>query len=155
MLFRSHLDATRRIVVKGMGQRESLQLVPQPYWGKLAVSVTASNASLSVDDGAAIALPTTLELPAGLHRLSIRADGARPWQGTVFVKAGETLTVGPLTLGAPDARAKVDSNPRGADVTIGGVFRGRTPLDISLTAGLPQELVVTRAGYGQIGRAHV
>ena len=147
-----HLDATRRIVVKGMGQRESLQLVPQPYWGKLAVSVTASNASLSVDDGAAIALPTTLDLPAGLHRLSIRAGGARPWQGTVFVKAGETLSVGPLTLGAPDARAKIDSKPRGADVTLGGAFRGRTPLDISLTAGLPQELVVTRAGYGPVTR---
>lgn len=149
-----YLDATRRIVVKGMGQRESLQLVPQTYWGKLAVSVsdTAPRASLSVDDDAAIALPTTLDLPAGLHRLSIRADGARPWQGTVFVKAGETLSVGPLTPGAPDARIKIDSNPRGADVTIAGAFRGRTPLEISLTAGLPQELVVTRAGYGPVTR---
>lgn len=147
-----HLDATRRIVVKGMGQRESLRLVPQTFWGKLAVSVTAPRATLSVDDTAAIPLPTTLDLPAGLHRLSIRADGTRPWQGTVFVKAGEKLSVGPLTLGAPDARLKLDSTPRGADVTIAGAFRGRTPLEISLTAGLPQELTVTRAGYGAVTR---
>ena len=147
-----HLDATRRIAVKGMGARESLRLVPQSYWGKLTVSVAAPRATLSVDDAAPISLPATLDLPAGLHRLAIRADAARPWQGTVFVKAGETLSVGPLTLGAPDAKLKLDSNPRGADVTIAGTFRGRTPLEISLTAGLPQELTVTRAGYAAVTR---
>lgn len=147
-----HLDATRRIVVKGAGARESLRVSLKNHWGTLLVSAATADATLKVDDHAQWPLPATIDLPAGLHRLSIRATSARPWQGAVLVKAGETLTVGPVTLGAPDATLHLDSEPRGADVTAAGVFRGRTPLAISLTAGLPQDFTVARAGYATVTR---
>lgn len=147
-----HLDATRRIVVRGAGVRESLKLDLQSIWGRVVVSATTPGARLSVDAGAPVTLPATLDLPAGIHRLTIRAEGARPWQGAVLVKANDVLRLGPITLGAPDAQLRLDSTPRGADVTIAGTFRGRTPLDISLTAGLPQDITLDHAGYGTVKR---
>jgi formylglycine-generating enzyme required for sulfatase activity len=47
----------------------------------------------------------------------------------------------------PDGRLVVRSNPSGADVSIGGRYRGRTPLSVPVAPGLPQEILVSKAGY--------
>jgi len=147
-----YLDLTRRLQIKGAGEHESLRVVMQSHWGEIAVSVNASQATLAVDDQAPVTLPATVDAPAGLRRLTIRAPGAKVWQGAVLLKGGQTLSIGPLTLGAPDATLRIVSSPSGADVSVAGTFRGRTPQVLSLPAGLPQEITVERAGYGSIVR---
>ena len=39
------------------------------------------------------------------------------------------------------------SSPAGANVTIGGVYRGRTPLDVAVRPDVPQAVAVSRDGY--------
>jgi formylglycine-generating enzyme required for sulfatase activity len=143
-----HLDIIQKLDVEGGGARQELAVRFQPSWGKLAVSVTTPGASVAVDGAATpLPLPATLDLPAGVHRLAITAPGAREWSSSVLVKAGETTTLGPLALGAPDARLAVRSQPPGAEVTVAGAFRGRTPLQLELPGGTEYDVLVTRAGH--------
>ncbi len=143
-----HLDVIQKLNVEGGGARQDLAVRFQPSWGKLAVSVTTAGAAVAVDGGRPpLPLPATLDLPAGVHRLAITAPGAREWASSVLVKAGETTTLGPLTLGAPDAQLAVRSQPAGAEVTVAGVFRGRTPLRLDLPGGTDYDVLVTRAGH--------
>jgi len=147
-----HLDLVQKITVAGRGTRQALSLRLQPSWGALEVSASTAGASVSVNDAAPVALPTRVDLPAGLHRLVISARGARDWQSAILLKAGETQQIGPVELGAPDARLRVTSRPAGADVTVGGVFRGRTPVTVGLPAGSEHDISVSLQGYRSVER---
>jgi formylglycine-generating enzyme required for sulfatase activity len=142
-----HFDLIQRVTVEGMGARQALQLRFEPSWGRLELSASTPGAALSIDGGAAVPLPAVVDLPAGVHRIAVDAAGARSWASSVLVNAGETTRIGPLTLGAPDATLALRSRPAGAEVTVGGVFRGRTPLELALPPGMPHDLLVTRAGH--------
>jgi formylglycine-generating enzyme required for sulfatase activity len=142
-----YLDVVQVVEVQGAGARQELAVTLQPAWGKVAVSASAPAARLIVGDAAPVALPATVDLPGGVHRLRIEAGNARPWETSVLVRAGQTTTVGPIDLGAPDARLSLRSQPAGADVTISGEFRGRTPLVVDLPAGASYDVLVTRAGH--------
>jgi formylglycine-generating enzyme required for sulfatase activity len=147
-----HLDLVQKITVAGRGTRQALSLRLQHSWGALEVSASTAGASVSVNDAAPVALPTRVDLPAGLHRLRISARGARDWQSAILLKAGETQRIGPVELGAPDARLRVTSRPAGADVTVGGVFRGRTPVTVGLPAGSQHDISVSLQGYRSVER---
>ena len=142
-----HLDHVAQLDVEGRGVRQPLSVRLQPSWGTLDVIATRSGAQLTVGDSKSISLPARIDLPAGLHRLTISAEGAKPWQSAVLLKAGQVERIGPVELGAPDARLRVTSRPAGADVTVGGVFRGRTPATIDLPAGANHDINVSLQGY--------
>jgi formylglycine-generating enzyme required for sulfatase activity len=82
-----------------------------------------------------------------MRRVQIELPGLRPWTSTVVVTAGVPQTLGPITLGAADARVTVRSVPAGAQVTTGGSFRGLTPVTLELAPGVSHNVTVTRAGY--------
>jgi formylglycine-generating enzyme required for sulfatase activity len=65
----------------------------------------------------------------------------------VLVKANEPMNVGPVRLGLPDGKLTVRSEPAGASVSIGGVYRGQTPVEIELRPDVRQAIVLTRPGY--------
>jgi formylglycine-generating enzyme required for sulfatase activity len=71
----------------------------------------------------------------------------KTWESSVVVKSGETLAIGPITLGQPDAQLMLRSNPTGAEITIAGTYRGRTPLKVDLPASIAHSIVVTMPGY--------
>ena len=91
--------------------------------------------------------PLSLDLDAGSYRLELRRDGFKPWVTDVQVKANEPLRIGPVKLGLPDGRLVVRSRPAGASVTIGGAYRGRTPLELDVRPDLRQAVNVTREGW--------
>ena len=97
-------------------------------------------------------MPVSLELPAGMHRLEVTAPDVRPWRSAVLVKAGETLRVGPIELGAPDMTVSLRSQPTGAQVTVGGAFRGRTPIDVELAPGVDHDVGFALQGYAPASR---
>lgn len=147
-----YLDAAVTVQVTGMGRRQALRVRLAPSWGRLAVTSSTAGAQLFVGDTAAHALPAALDLPAGVHRLRVSAPGARDWLSFVLVKPAATTSVGPMVLGAPDAQLRVSSQPSGAGVTVAGVWRGRTPLQLPLPAGARYEVLVAQPGYTAVTR---
>ncbi|MGA1374944.1 MAG: SUMF1/EgtB/PvdO family nonheme iron enzyme [Steroidobacteraceae bacterium] len=147
-----HLDHVAELQVEGRGVRQPLSVRLAPSWGVLEVSATTVGAKLVVEDASAVALPARVDLPAGVHRLTISANGAKTWQSAVLLKAGEVERIGPVELGAPDARLRVTSRPTGAEVTVSGVFRGRTPVTVELPAGIDHEIGVSLQGYEPLQR---
>jgi formylglycine-generating enzyme required for sulfatase activity len=89
----------------------------------------------------------TLAAPSGVRRIRIAAGGWKTWESSVVLKGGQALAVGPVTLGQPDAHLSVRSAPAGAEVTIAGTYRGRTPLAVELPAGIAYPVVVSLPGY--------
>lgn len=148
-----HLDAVAKVEVEGLGKRQRVEVAMTPSWGTLAASAEAAGAQLQVGDAQPVPMPARVDLPAGVHRVRVSSPGAKPWESSIVVKAGETLAIGPIALGIPDARYVVRSNPSGADVTVGGVYRGRTPLTVDLAPGMTHELLVARTGYGSFSRS--
>jgi formylglycine-generating enzyme required for sulfatase activity len=147
-----HLDFAQSVEIAGLGKRQLLTATLQSSWGKVDVATDRAAASLRINDESPVSLPRVVDLPSGVHRLEITAAAAKPWRSVVLVKAGETLRIGPIELGAPDAIARVRSTPSGADVTVGSVYRGKTPLQVDLAPGVEHELLVVLQGYEPVSR---
>jgi formylglycine-generating enzyme required for sulfatase activity len=89
---------------------------------------------------------------AGNHPVELRLEGFKPWATDVQVKAGEPLSLGPVTLGLPDGRLAVRSQPGGANVSVSGVYRGQTPVELELRPDIAHSIVVTKPGYEAVTR---
>jgi formylglycine-generating enzyme required for sulfatase activity len=142
-----HLDATQPVDVTGRGERQSVTVKLAPSWGLLDISTLPAGATVLIDGVDRGVTPLRVEVESGLRELVLASPGRRPWRTRVAVAAGETLPLGPVTLGAPEATVQLTSEPTGAEVSVGGVPRGRTPLSLALPGGVPHELLVTLPGH--------
>ena len=136
-----------RLDVKGGGERQTVKLELKPLFARVTVSSVPAGAAVWADDRELGTTPLETELDAGRYTLAIVHPDFRRFESPVTVVAGQPLAVGPVALGMPDGRLVVQSRPAGADVSIGGRYRGRTPLTVGVPPGMPQELLLTLAGY--------
>ena len=127
------------------GRRCRPKLVPA--WAPVTVLTEPAGATVLVDGTAAGATPARLELGAGTHRIELRHAGFKDWVTDVQVVANQPQTLGPVRLGLPDGTLVVRTNPAGASVSVGGAFRGRTPLTIDVRPDVRMALVATHDGY--------
>ena len=136
-----------RFEVKGGGESQKMQLKMKPLFARVSVTSVPSGATVWADDRELGATPIEAELDAGRYTLAIVHPDFRRFESPITVIAGQPLTVGPIELGMPDGKLLVQSRPAGADVSIGGRYRGRTPLTVGVAPGMPQEVLLTLAGY--------
>ena len=148
-----YVDYITNLTVAGAGQRQDLRVNLQTSWGALKVLSIPEGAHVSVDGVESGSTPVTVPAPSGVRRVQIAAAGRKPWESSVVLKAGETLSVGPVTLGQPDAHLTVRSDPAGADATVAGTHLGRTPAEIDLPAGIAHQVVLSAPGYKNWVRA--
>jgi formylglycine-generating enzyme required for sulfatase activity len=142
-----YVDYIVSVDIEGAGVRQEIKATLQPSWGTLQISTIPSGAHVSVDGVDNGLAPVVVDVPSGVRQIRLSAPNLKVWESSVVLKAGEALNVGPITLGQPDAHLTLRSIPSGAEVTIGGVHRGYTPLEVDLPAGISHELVLTSAGY--------
>ena len=136
-----------RLNVAGGGERQEIKVRLKPLFARVTVSSVPAGATVWADDRELGATPLETQLDAGRYTLAIVHPDFRRFESPITVVAGQPLTVGPVELGMPDGRLVVQSRPSGADVSIGGRYRGRTPLTVSVPPGVPQEVLLTLAGY--------
>ncbi len=141
-----------RFDVAGGGERQELALKLEPLFAPVTVTSVPPGAIVWADDVELGPTPLETELDAGRYTLAILHPDFRRFESPITVRAGEPLAVGPVELGMPDGRLIVQSRPAGADVSIGGRYRGRTPLTVGVAPGMPQELLVTLAGYAPVSQ---
>ena len=142
-----YLEFATDVQIEGLGRLQRLEPQLTPGWAVVSITTEPSDAEVRVGDEIRGRTPLELELMAGSHRLELRRSGFKPWISDVQVAANEPLSLGPVQLGLPDGRLSVRSSPAGADVTVGGAYRGRTPLDIELRPDVVQWIAVQGEGY--------
>ncbi len=147
-----YLDFATDVVIEGKDVLQALAPKLVPGWAKVSISSEPSGAETLVGGEPRGTTPVELELMGGNHRLELRRPGFKTWVSDIQVKANEPMVVGPVRLGIPDGRLAVRSSPSGANVTIGGAFRGRTPLDVDVRPDVVQAVSVSREGYESAGR---
>ncbi len=133
--------------VEGGGKVQVFKPELVPAWANVTVTSEPAGAQVLVGGEVRGVTPLTTEVLAGNHPLELRREGFKPWSTDVQVKANEPLSLGPIKLGLPDARVSVRSEPSGAAVSVAGVYRGVTPLDIELRPELSHSIVVAKPGY--------
>ena len=148
-----YVDYITNVTIEGAGARQDLQAKMQTAWGVLKVLSIPEGAHVSVDGTDSGVTPATLDAPSGVRRVQLSAPGYKTWESSLVLKAGEALSVGPVTLGQPDAHLIVRSEPAGADATVGGTHLGRTPAEIDLPSGIAHEVVLSAPGYKNWSRA--
>jgi len=147
-----YLDHVERLTIAGGGERQTLKVALKPNFGVISISSVPAGATIEVDGKPAGVTPGKVEMDSGMRRVSVSAPGLKPWTSTVVVAAGVPQTLGPISLGAADARVTVRSIPAGAQVTTGGSYRGVTPLTLELAPGVTHAVTVARAGYAPWSR---
>jgi len=142
-----YLDATIEVQIEGLGRLQKLEPELVPAWADVAIASEPAGAEVRIGDELRGRTPFKTELMAGSHRIELRMAGFKPWVNDVQVQANQLLDIGPVRLGVPDGRLVVRSSPPGANVTVGGAYRGRTPLEIDVRPDLSQAVGVQREGY--------
>jgi PEGA domain-containing protein len=142
-----YVDYITNLTVEGAGERQDLKARLLSSWGSLKVLSNPEGAQVSVDGVNGGATPVTIAAPSGVRRIQITTPGKKMWESSVVLKAGETLSVGPVTLGQPDAHLVLRSEPSGADATVAGTHLGRTPTEIDLPSGIAHQVVLSAPGF--------
>ncbi|HEX6571366.1 MAG TPA: PEGA domain-containing protein, partial [Steroidobacteraceae bacterium] len=135
------------IDVVGLDRRQVLEAKLVPAWAPVTVLTEPAGAQVLVDGQAGGSTPAKLELDAGTHRIELRQAGFKNWVTDLQVVANEPQTLGPVRLGLPDGTLVVRTEPAGANVSVGGAFRGRAPLTLEVRPDVPLTIVATRDGY--------
>ena len=146
-------DFATAVEVKGLGAKQRVNVKLKPAFSPVTIESEPAGATVALDGKDLGVTPLTVPIDAGSYSLSLTAAGFRRWEGSVQVKADTPQKVGPVKLGLPDGVLLVRSTPSQADVNIGGRYRGRTPLDVSLAPGVEYEVVVNHSGYEDARRA--
>lgn len=133
------------VVGEGKSQAFTPQLVPA--WAEVTVSSEPAGAKLFVDGEERGVTPLTTQVLAGNHPVELRLEGFQSWTTDVQVKANEPMNLGPVRLGLPDGRLALRSEPSGASVSVGGVYRGQTPVSLELRPDIAHNVVLTLPGY--------
>jgi formylglycine-generating enzyme required for sulfatase activity len=138
--------------VEGAGVKQSLAPELVPAWAKVQVISEPAGAELYVAGELRGVTPLETEIEEGSQPLELRLKGFTPWATDLNVVASQAQTVGPVRLGLPDGRLVIRSTPAGASVTVGGAYRGQTPLELPVRPDLSQALVLAKPGYEPAGR---
>jgi len=133
--------------VEGLGKTQVFAPKLVPAWAKVSVISEPAGAQVVIGGETRGTTPLTTEVMAGNHPVEVRLAGFKPWITDVQVKANESLNLGPIRLGLPDGRLALRSEPSGASVSVAGVYRGQTPLDLELRPDVAQPIVLTKPGY--------
>jgi tRNA A-37 threonylcarbamoyl transferase component Bud32 len=113
----------------------------------LVVTSVPEGATVSVDGAEGKPSPVVIKaLPPGQHQVKLVKRGWRDVVRVVDLGAGQASTL-EVTLERPRYTMKIESQPAGADVTIDGSERGRTPLTLDVTEAEFHEILVRKEGF--------
>ena len=142
-----YLPVEATLEVAGKGQEQRLGYVLQPAWSLVHLATEPSGAMLAVDGKRIGETPLDTELMQGERLLELSLEQHKPLSLQQHIQAGTKLSLGPFKLQPLDGRLAVSSVPQTASLTVDGVFRGTTPLTLTLPAGVEHELHLSKPGY--------
>ena len=140
-----HADFRTTVEIEGQGRSRTVVAEMAGRWAAIGFRSQPSGAAVVVDGKRAGVTPLTADLMEGRHRYELVLAGYKPYRDVLTVEAEKPRQLPDVTLEWADATLSLISEPEGANVTVGGDFRGRAPVDLELAPGRTHEIEVSRA----------
>ncbi len=140
-------DVTSQVEITGGGVRQTLAIELTPRWAEVTFDSQPGGARVRIDGEPIGTTPLTAEILDGEHRYDLVLAGFKPQGGRIEVIAGESQNLPVARLQPSDGNLVLSSEPIGATVSVNGVYRGETPLDLFLEPGREHEVSVSKAGF--------
>jgi formylglycine-generating enzyme required for sulfatase activity len=147
-----YVPASTRVDVRGLGERQSVELTLTPLWAEVSISSRPAGARVLLDGEPIGETPLQTEILEGTYRLQLERDGFDTIESSLQVLAGEPQALPEFQLVESDGLLSIETTPPGATVTVAGEFRGRTPLQLNLAPRQQHALQITKSGYEVIER---
>ncbi len=145
-------DFQTRMVIEGQGALATLEVELVPLWAVVTFVSEPAGATVRVGRESYGPTPASVELPEGEHGYEALLPGRKAQRGRIHVVGGKPSTVAIGALSPADGLLRLSSRPSEASVTVDGVYRGLTPIEIPVTPGAPHRLEVSREGYETASR---
>jgi formylglycine-generating enzyme required for sulfatase activity len=126
---------------------QSLEVALVPAWAPITVATRPPGARIRVDGQDVGASPGTFEIGQGRRKLEAALEGYKTWTRLLRVEAGVPQTLPEIALVEAPGRLSVRSDPAGAQVSVGDLFPGPTPVSFDLDSNRDQQVTLFKAGY--------
>ena len=134
------------IEVTGRGIEQKVNTSLPPDWAEITIT-SEPITDVWLDGEPTGTSNSMLEILSGEHTVTLKAPGYRDHELTLNVIAGVAQSLGPIDLIPADGVIDLSSEPSGANVSVDGVFQGRTPLQLNLSPNREHRVQLTKAGY--------
>ena len=142
-----YLDFGEAITIEGRSVAQQYQANLEPAWATVSLSTIPSGADVLVDGEVFGTTPINAEILQGRRDVTLKLSGHKAWQDDFDVIAGEDFLVPMVELEPADGLVFIRSNPSAASVTIGGEYKGLTPLEVALPPDQNHEFTFFKNGY--------
>ena len=142
-----YIDFGETIDIEGRAVEQNFSVSLEPAWATVSLTTTPSGADVLVDGEFIGSTPINAEIIQGQRDLVLKLAGHKAWQEEFDVLAGEDFSVPLVELEPADGLLFIQSNPTAVSVTIGGEFKGLTPLEVALPPSQNHELTFFKNGY--------
>ena len=141
-----YLDYGEVIEIEGREVQQRFQSTLEPAWAVVSLSTAPIGADVLIDGAIVGETPVNVEILQGQHDLTLKLAGYKAWQDDFDVTAGVHFAIPQIELEPADGLVFIRSNPTAASVTIGGEFKGLTPIEVALSPGENHEITFFKSG---------
>ena len=142
-----YLDYSTQVTVAGAGTSQTLEAELLPRWAEITFNSQPPRARVRLEGEELGQTPITAEVLDGPHAYELLLAGHKPHRGRLTVEPGTPQSLAAVQLKPSDGNLVLSSEPTGATVSLNGVYRGETPLDVYLAPNQEVEVSVSKAGY--------
>lgn len=144
-------DAVLEIDVEGLDREQILRVELAPDWAPVTLRSDPEGATVLLEGEIVGTTPLTVDILSGNHRVGLELDQYQPASLGVSIEAGIAMAPPVVTLTPVPAVLRLESRPA-ATVTIDGMYRGSTPLDVELPPWEKHEITLAVSGYETVNR---
>jgi formylglycine-generating enzyme required for sulfatase activity len=142
----------REVYVEGKGVRQTVELRPKEVDAQLDLTIEPANASVRLNGAEQ---PTSsgyviMSLEVGNNVINLDAPGYESFQKNISVTKSGRLSLGEITLIPLNVKLALASLPSRAAVFLDSVFKGETPLDLSVSPQKSYAITLRKVGYEPI-----
>ena len=142
-----YLDLEMDINVEGRGVKQEFSTQLEPAWAVVGLTTIPDGAEVLLDGVVIGETPLDAEIIQGRRDIMLKLAGFKAWSDQLSIVAGEDFVVPSIELDAAEGLVFVLSDPPEASLTVGGEFKGLTPLEVALAPGQDHELTLFKNGY--------
>jgi formylglycine-generating enzyme required for sulfatase activity len=148
-----YLDFGQTILIEGRSVEQSFDARLEPAWATVSLQTSPPGADVIVDGELIGITPMNAEIIQGQRDLTLKLAGHKAWQEDFDIFASEDFVIPNVELEPADGLVFIQSSPSSASVTIGGEFKGLTPLEVSLAPEVDHEIRFFKNGYNSSKRS--